>query len=148
MDNTHNAPDVVISTYDKDIDTFRTTYLEFFADHAEFRGHSELLELLAVMDLSRHQLYCATSDGVLCGVAAVGFINNIIEFDVFVVSEGFREIGVGDALFTHVVQQDRYQGAKGYESRALPGDRHTKNFFETRQGKARLLVVFGPIPEK
>lgn len=65
------------------------------------------------------------------------------------VDPGARGIGVGEALLSLLVDHARDAGAIGIDSLALPGDRATKNFFETFGLKARAIVVhrsFGPDP--
>lgn len=60
--------------------------------------------------------------------------------DVFV-EPGAREVGVGDRLLDHVLDWCRDRGCIGVDSIALPGDRHTKNFFEAHGLVARAIVV-------
>ncbi len=52
-----------------------------------------------------------------------------------------RSVGVGAALLLETEFIAREWGASGLESRALPGDRTTKNFFESFGLKARLINV-------
>lgn len=52
-----------------------------------------------------------------------------------------RGVGVGEAMVDLLVAHARSVGAVGIDSLALPGDRATKNFFETFGLKARALVV-------
>ncbi len=60
--------------------------------------------------------------------------------DLYVDPEA-RGIGVGEAMMNLLVAHAGDQGAVGIDSVALPGDRQTKNFFETFGLKARALVV-------
>jgi GNAT superfamily N-acetyltransferase len=60
--------------------------------------------------------------------------------DVYVEPEG-REVGVGDRLLEDVLAWCGAQGCIGVDSLALPGDRHTKNFFEAHGLVARAIVV-------
>lgn len=60
--------------------------------------------------------------------------------DVYVEPEG-REIGVGDQLLDDVLAWCQEQGCVGLDSLALPGDRHTKNFFEAHGLVARAIIV-------
>lgn len=60
--------------------------------------------------------------------------------DLFVRPEA-RGVGVGEAMMELLVAHAREQGALGIDSLALPGDRATKNFFETFGLKARAIVV-------
>ena len=52
-----------------------------------------------------------------------------------------REVGIGEAMMNLVVDQLTAAGCLGVDAHALPGDRETKNFFESFGLKARLLVV-------
>jgi GNAT superfamily N-acetyltransferase len=52
-----------------------------------------------------------------------------------------REVGVGEALMDAVLVWARAEGAIGIDAVALPGMRHTKNFFETFGLTARAIVV-------
>lgn len=60
-----------------------------------------------------------------------------------------RAIGVGEAMMDVLVDEARAVGAVGIDAIALPGDRHTKNFFETFGLTARAIVVhraLDPLP--
>jgi len=52
-----------------------------------------------------------------------------------------RAIGVGEAMMDLLVERASSLGAVGIDALALPGDRHTKNFFETFGLTARAIVV-------
>ena len=54
---------------------------------------------------------------------------------------GAREIGIGELMMTDLVEWCRKIGCFGVDSLALPGDRHTKNFFESFGLVARAIVV-------
>lgn len=60
--------------------------------------------------------------------------------DLAVQSEA-RGSGIGEAIMNLVVEEATSRSCFGIDSRALPGDRETKNFFESFGLKARLLVV-------
>ncbi|HEX2575138.1 MAG TPA: GNAT family N-acetyltransferase [Aquihabitans sp.] len=60
--------------------------------------------------------------------------------DLYVDPEA-RAIGIGEAMMDLLVEQARAAGAIGIDALALPGDRHTKNFFETFGLTARAIVV-------
>jgi len=61
--------------------------------------------------------------------------------DDLAVDAEIRGSGVGEAIMNLVMDTARERGCFGIDSRALPGDRHTKNFFESFGLKARMLVV-------
>lgn len=54
---------------------------------------------------------------------------------------GARELGIGQLMMEALVDWCRSQGCFGVDSLALPGDRHTKNFFESFGLVARAIVV-------
>ena len=60
--------------------------------------------------------------------------------DVYV-EEGARAIGVGEALLDQVVAWCEAAGCIGIDALALPGNRSTKNFFESFGFTARAIVV-------
>ena len=66
--------------------------------------------------------------------------------DIWVDPEA-RSIGVGESLVTAVVSWCTERNCVGIDSMALPGNRATKNFFETFGFKARLLTVHKPLHE-
>ena len=70
------------------------------------------------------------ADGTLLGVVT----------DIFVEPEA-RGVGVGEVLVEEVLAWCGAQGCVGVDALALPGNRETKNFFETFGFKARALVV-------
>lgn len=57
------------------------------------------------------------------------------------VAPGAREVSVGEALIGEVLRWCTERGCVGVDSMALPGNRATKNFFETFGFTARLLVL-------
>ncbi|CAB4730781.1 unannotated protein [freshwater metagenome] len=60
--------------------------------------------------------------------------------EMFVESEA-REIGVGELLMKCVIQWAQERGCGGIDATAMPGDRETKNFFETFGLVARAITV-------
>lgn len=60
--------------------------------------------------------------------------------DLYVAPEA-RGVGVGEAMMELLVAHAQRVGAIGIDALALPGDRQTKNFFETFGLKARAIVV-------
>ena len=70
------------------------------------------------------------ADGTLLGVVT----------DIYVEPEA-RGIGVGEVMIDEVLSWCAEQGCVGVDALALPGNRNTKNFFETFGFKARALVV-------
>ena len=60
--------------------------------------------------------------------------------DIYVMPEG-RGVGVGEAMMELLLGWARQRGCIGVDSLALPGDRATKNFFETHGLVARSITV-------
>ena len=65
--------------------------------------------------------------------------------DVYVEPEA-RGVGVGEALLDAVVAWATERGCIGIDSLALPGNRETKNFFESFGLVARAIVVHRSLP--
>jgi len=61
--------------------------------------------------------------------------------DEVYVDPGARALGVGEVVMNELVGWCREQGCFGVDSLALPGDRATKNFFESFGLVARAIVV-------
>jgi len=59
----------------------------------------------------------------------------------FAVEPEARAVGIGEAMMNLIIEQATALGCEGVDSWALPGDRSTKNFFESFGLKARLLTV-------
>ncbi len=59
----------------------------------------------------------------------------------FVVDAEIRKSGIGEAMMNFCIEAAEGEGCIGIDSVALPGDRDTKNFFESFGLKARMLVV-------
>lgn len=57
-----------------------------------------------------------------------------------------RELGVGELMMQALVDWCAERGCFGVDSLALPGDRHTKNFFESFGLVARAIVVHRSLP--
>jgi GNAT superfamily N-acetyltransferase len=60
--------------------------------------------------------------------------------DIYVLP-GARGVGVGECLMEWVLEWSRDASSIGVDSLALPGDRHTKNFFESFGLVARAITV-------
>jgi GNAT superfamily N-acetyltransferase len=91
-----------------------------------------------------------TLDGVVLGYAAArierlgdGGLLGVID-DLYVEPEA-RQLGLGEALMDHALDWCRSAGCFGVDSLALPGDRSTKNFFESFGLVARAIVVHRPL---
>jgi L-amino acid N-acyltransferase YncA len=85
-------------------------------------------------------------DDVIVGYARVGLDTLADGATLGVVSAiyvepGAREVSIGEALLDDVIEWCTSKGCVGIDALALPGNRETKNFFETFGFTARLLVV-------
>jgi GNAT superfamily N-acetyltransferase len=60
--------------------------------------------------------------------------------DVYV-EPGFRGVGLGEALMDALLDWARSTGCRGIDALALPGMRHSKNFFERFGLTARAILV-------
>lgn len=141
-------PEIVVSEFAGDLEAFKTHARSFFKVNEQYRGYDKLITLCESLNPSDYELFQVTCDEVVAGVAAVKYEKQTLYFDIFTVDPEFRGIGVGDSLFSEIVSNEKFVGVKSYESMALPGDRSTKNFFEQRKGKARLLIVGGLLSAK
>ena len=97
-----------------------------------------------------HEVAVGTLDGVVVGYGVVrtetlldGGLLGVIE-DIYV-DPGARAVGVGETLMNHLIDWCRARGCFGVDSLALPGDRDTKNFFESFGLVARAIVVHRPL---
>ncbi len=87
-----------------------------------------------------------TIDEAVIGYAAVKLVGladgrplGVVD-ELYVEPEG-RGVGVGEAMMDLLVEWCTERGCVGIDAVALPGDRDTKNFFETFGLKARALIV-------
>ncbi len=87
-----------------------------------------------------------TIDGVVVGYGVIRTEALRDETTLAVISDLYtlpdaREVGVGEAVMDDLLAWARTRGCFGVDSLALPGDRHTKNFFESFGLVARAIVV-------
>lgn len=99
----------------------------------------------AVDDPDRH-LVVGTFDGVPFGYGlarreVLRDGGSLAVLEDFVVDPDARGVGIGEAIMDAVLAWAVEQGCIGIDAMALPGDRETKNFFESFGLKARALVV-------
>ncbi len=66
--------------------------------------------------------------------------------DIYVLPDA-RGVGVGEAMMELLMAWAGRRGCIGVDSLALPGDRNTKNFFETHGLVARAITVHRTLPE-
>ncbi len=90
--------------------------------------------------------------GEIDGVV-VAFLELAIEGSAATVRQAYvhpeaRELGFGDDMLAMATARAIDEGCAVIEGTALPGDRNTKNFFETFGLKARALVVHKSLGER
>jgi GNAT superfamily N-acetyltransferase len=102
--------------------------------------------LAAALGAPDHHVVAGLFDDVVVGYAVVhterlrdGSLLGVIS-ELFVEPPA-RQVGVGEALMGSVLAWCRDQGCFGVDSLALPGNRETKNFFESFGLVARAIVV-------
>lgn len=102
--------------------------------------------LRASLDDPGQLVLAGTIDDVVVGYAAVrteelrdGSRLGVIT-DIYT-DPGAREVGIGELLVDEVLAWCTEQGCRGVDALALPGNRETKNFFETAGLVARAIVV-------
>ena len=114
---------------------------ELSFDEDELRARIE-----AAIDEPGSLLLVGTYDGVVFGYALAVFEELddgalLARVEQLLVEEEAREVGIGETVMNAIVDEARSRGCIGIDSLALPGDRETKNFFESFGLKARQLVV-------
>jgi GNAT superfamily N-acetyltransferase len=118
---------------------------EVWARHAARRAPLEP-GLRTQITAADHEVLVGTVDEVVMGYGVAGV--QVLEdggrlgvvTDLYT-DPGARELGIGEAMMEALVDWCREQGCFGVDSLALPGDRHTKNFFESFGLVARAIVV-------
>lgn len=95
---------------------------------------------------ARTRVIAGTIDGTVVGYGVVrteelagGGTLGVVS-DLYTLPDA-RGVGVGEAVMNALIEWCREQGCFGVDSVALPGDRHTKNFFESFGLVARAIVV-------
>jgi GNAT superfamily N-acetyltransferase len=103
-------------------------------------------QLAAELASPDHHVLLGTLDGTTLGYGVVrlerladGGILGVVS-DLYV-EPAARAVGIGELTMEGLVAWCREQGCFGVDSLALPGDRHTKNFFESFGLVARALIV-------
>jgi GNAT superfamily N-acetyltransferase len=116
----------------------------------ERRQGDPAAELAAALASPAHELVAGTLDGTVVGYGLArterlddGGLLGVID-DLYV-DPGARAVGIGEAVMDHLVAWCRAQGCFGLDSLALPGDRQTKNFFESFGLVARAIIVHRPL---
>ncbi len=108
-------------------------------------------ELAREVGAPDHHVLVGTIDGTIMGygvaqleVLADGGRLGVVT-DLYT-EPGCRELGIGEIVMQALVDWCAAQGCFGVDSLALPGDRHTKNFFESFGLVARAIIVHRRLP--
>ncbi len=101
-------------------------------------------DLAAWLDHPQRRLVVGEFDGAVVGVAA-GTVRGgpppVGRIECCYVESSARQVGVGAALVADLVSWATGHGCAHLEAAALPGDRQTKQLYETAGFKARLLLM-------
>jgi GNAT superfamily N-acetyltransferase len=80
-------------------------------------------------------------DDAVIGYAVVSAASTAARIEAIYVEPEARQLGVGEELLNHAIAWSRKRECTTLDAVALPGDRHTKNFFETFGMVARAITV-------
>jgi GNAT superfamily N-acetyltransferase len=84
---------------------------------------------------------CGLIEQAVIGYAVVSTNGPAARIEAIYVEPEARELGVGEELLNAAIAWSVAQGCSTLDAVALPGDRHTKNFFETFGMVARAITV-------
>ncbi len=104
-------------------------------------------QLAECLDSDAHTVVLGTADGVVVAAGVVGVSqlasgDRLAKVGMLYVLPGARGVGVGKMLLENLLEWARQQGCSGFAADALPGDRLTKNFFESQQMVAHSLTLY------
>lgn len=113
-------------------------------DHTDAEGTVTIES--ALDDPSQASAFVGTLDDLPVGflLARAELTNDglpIAEITELFVEPWARELGVGEELMALLEGWAQDVGCSGLDAEALPGDRHTKNFFESHGLVARAIIV-------
>lgn len=119
-------------------------------DRKERRREPFAASLKEALHATAQEVVVGQLDGITLGygVARVELVDDggkLGVIDDLYVDPQARELGLGEMLMDHMLDWCRAAGCFGVDSLALPGDRATKNFFESFGLVARAIVVHRPL---
>lgn len=129
---------------------------EIYREFKARRGGSQLLEELGTIEELGDRLVemgdssviglVTCDDKKITGLISARLVANSFEsciciVTVFAVLKDVRRQGLGTVLFNSIMEWCKGMGAIAVDVTALPGDRHTKNFFEANGLTARSLTM-------
>ncbi|NLA36348.1 MAG: GNAT family N-acetyltransferase [Actinobacteria bacterium] len=97
--------------------------------------------LLATLNGPAEVQLVAELAGAIVGLAELSLNADRAVLSTLYVHPETRGVGVGHSLLNAATAEARTLGANHLDAAALPGDRETKNFFESHAMKTRLLIV-------
>ena len=117
---------------------------------------SEPLEDWLRSRLNNGGVWAGTVDGSVVGYAVAEIEElrsglRLARIEALFVEDEARKVGVGASMMAAILEWSVAHQCIGVDAWALPGDRHTKNFFEASGFSARLLTMhhsFGPKRER
>jgi GNAT superfamily N-acetyltransferase len=86
-------------------------------------------------------VFAGLIDDAVIGYAVVSSAAAAARIEAIYVEQEARELGVGEELLNQAIAWARDRMCTTLDAVALPGDRHTKNFFETFGMVARAITV-------
>jgi GNAT superfamily N-acetyltransferase len=86
-------------------------------------------------------VFAGLIDDAVIGYAVVSSAATAARIEAIYVEPEARELGVGEELLNHAIAWAHEHRCTTLDAVALPGDRHTKNFFETFGMVARAITV-------
>ncbi len=104
------------------------------------------------IDSPDEAMIAGSIDGAVLGFCAIRKAllhdgETIADLHLLYVQAGARGVGLGEMLMSEALAWAKAQGCVGIDSTALPGDRQTKNFFESFGLVARRLTVHRSLRE-
>lgn len=134
----------------QDLEWVHASVLAEQADHRGgnmfYRREAEASGSLLSQAISDGTAVVGTYDDVVLGYG-IGTVEDLPDgsrlgrLQALAVVADARGSGIGEAIMNELLERLEAAGCFGVDSTALPGDRSTKNFFESFGLKARLLVV-------
>lgn len=130
---------------------------EALVEVARWRGGAMLRELCPLGDLSEqlsrclnsplHSCRLGTIDQVVVAAAIGSYMTlassgKLAQVKMLYVLPDARGVGVGELLIGDLLSWAKQHGCVGLDAAALPGDRLTKNFYESQKMVARSLTLY------
>lgn len=135
---------------EQDFNYISDIYSDYLNEIKDHRGSQHMLDNLFQINfdlLSRLKdnpdflLLVGTFEEVVLGFAICELIGDRAVLQFIVVSKGARKVGIGSSMLNKIVSVMKSKGIQTIDSQVMPGERHSKNFFESFGMKARLIIV-------